>query len=82
MSAEWVTAIASLGTFVVIAASAAAALLQLRHMRGGNQIAALNEIREALESERFEVATGYVMREFQTRMDEPAMRESLQPAPL
>lgn len=38
MSAEWVTAIATAGTFVVIAASAIAALLQIRHMRSGNAI--------------------------------------------
>jgi hypothetical protein len=53
MSAEWVTAIGTIGTFVVIAASAVAALVQLRHMRGSNQIAALNELRETMESESF-----------------------------
>jgi hypothetical protein len=54
MSAEWVTAIGTIGTFVVIAASAVAALVQLRHMRGSNQIAALNELRETMESESFQ----------------------------
>ena len=43
MSAEWFTAIGTLGTFVVITVSAIAALMQLRHMRGSNQIIALNE---------------------------------------
>jgi hypothetical protein len=33
LSPEWLTAIGTIGTFVVIAASAAAALFQLRHMR-------------------------------------------------
>lgn len=46
MSPEWLTAIGTLGTFIVIAASAVAALMQLRHMRAGNQIVALNEVRE------------------------------------
>jgi len=54
MSSEWVTAIGTIGTFVVIAASAVAALLQLRHMRGSNQIAALNEVRERVESSDFQ----------------------------
>lgn len=53
MSAEWVTAIATAGTFVVIMASAIAALLQLRHMRGGNQIVIVTELRETMESAEF-----------------------------
>lgn len=60
MSPEWVTALATLGTFVVIAASAVAALLQLRHMRGSNQIVALTECRETLESEAFQDARQFV----------------------
>lgn len=48
MSAEWVTAIATAGTFVVIAASAAAALVELRHLRGSNQIAARKDIGSSL----------------------------------
>lgn len=53
MSAEWLTATATAGTFVVIAASAIAALLQLRHMRGGNQIAVVTELRETMETPEF-----------------------------
>lgn len=56
MSAEWVAAIATAGTFVVIAASAIAALMQLRHMRGGNQIAIITELRETMESPEFTAA--------------------------
>ena len=47
MSTELVNTFATLGTFVVIAATAIAAIVQLRHMRGSNQIVALNELREA-----------------------------------
>ncbi|MBV8727203.1 MAG: hypothetical protein JO233_05405 [Candidatus Eremiobacteraeota bacterium] len=60
MSAEWLTAIASIGTFVVIAATAVAALVQLRHMRSSNQIAALNELRETIESEYFRNSAEFV----------------------
>jgi hypothetical protein len=53
MTLELWNTLATLGTFVVIAASAAAALVQLRHMRGGNQIIALTELRETIESAEF-----------------------------
>lgn len=75
MSSDWVTAIATAGTFIVIAASAAAALLQLRHMRGSNQITALMEIRETLESPDFEAASNYVLRDFPRRLEDPEMRK-------
>ena len=64
MSAEWVTAMATLGTFVVITASAIAALLQLRHTRGSNQILALTECRERLESDEFQNARRFVSQNY------------------
>ena len=71
MSAEWATAIATAGTFIVIAASAAAALIQLRHMRGSNQIAALTECRETLESPGFNAARRFVVYELPNRLADP-----------
>lgn len=71
MSADWVTAIATAGTFVVIAASAAAALVQLRHMRGSNQIVALTECRETLESPEFRDAQRFVSYELPKRLNDP-----------
>jgi hypothetical protein len=71
MSAEWVTAIATAGTFVVIAASAIAALIQLRHMRGSNQIVALTECRETLESPEFREAQRFVSYELPKRLTDP-----------
>lgn len=71
MSAEWVTAIATAGTFIVIAASAAAALVQLRHMRGSNQIVALTECRETLESPEFRDAQRFVSYELPKRLNDP-----------
>jgi hypothetical protein len=79
MSAEWVTAIATAGTFVVIAASAVAALIQLRHMRGSNQIAALTECRETLESPAFNAARRFVLYELPRRLADPVRwREATQ----
>lgn len=77
MSADWVTAIATVGTFVVIAASAVAALVQLRHMRGSNQIAALTEIRATLESPEFLQALRFVQLEFPRHLQDPERREQL-----
>lgn len=76
-SPEWVTAVGTLGTFVVIAASAIAALMQLRHMRGSNQIIALNEVRETIESPAFQVAESFVVRELPPRLDEPSVRAAM-----
>lgn len=71
MSADWVTAIATAGTFVVIAASALAALMQLRHMRSSNQIVALTECRETLESPEFRDAQRFVSYELPRRLQDP-----------
>lgn len=53
MIADWIVAIATAGTFIVISASAVAALIQLRHTHAGNQIAALTEVRETMGSKIF-----------------------------
>jgi hypothetical protein len=50
MSLELVNTLATFGAFVVIAATAIAAIVQLRHARSSNHIAALNELRETMES--------------------------------
>ncbi|HEV2262282.1 MAG TPA: DUF4760 domain-containing protein [Candidatus Rubrimentiphilum sp.] len=76
MSAEWLTAIGTLGTFVVIAASAIAALAQIRHMRAGNQIVALNEVRETIESPSFQ-ETVLLIRELPRRLSDPEVRRTL-----
>lgn len=78
MSAEWVTAIATAGTFVVIAASAAAALLQLRHMRGSNQILALTECREKLESEEFQQWRDFIYQQLPGMLTDPEVRQKLE----
>lgn len=74
MSAEWVTAIGTVGTFLVITASALAALMQLRHMRGSNQIVALTECRETLESPEFREAQRFVSYELPKRLADPVER--------
>jgi hypothetical protein len=78
MSAEWVTAIATAGTFVVIAASAVAAFVQLRHVRNANQLAVLNELRVRIDSPEFKRAVNFIRYELPARAkDDPAFRNAL-----
>jgi uncharacterized protein DUF4760 len=77
MNPEWVTAVGTLGTFVVIAASAVAALLQIRHMRSGNQIAAYNECRETMDSADFRTALNFIRTTLADRLAEPETLERI-----
>jgi hypothetical protein len=61
----------------VIAASAIAALLQLRHTRGSNQIIALTECREKLESEEFQEWRDFIALKLPGLLKDPAIREKL-----
>ncbi len=63
MSAEWVVAIGTIGTFVVIAASATAALVQMRHMRSANQISLFTSYNAEFDSPQFASAFAYVKAE-------------------
>ena len=78
MSPEWLTAAGTLGTFVVIAASAVAALMQLRHMGRGNQIAAYNECRETMDSTEFRNALYFIRTLLPQRLrDDPAICDEI-----
>ena len=77
MSLEAWGIVASFGTFVVIAATAVAALAQLRHMRSSNQIAAVTEMRETLESEEFTQARRFVVEQLPKLLRDPAERKKL-----
>jgi hypothetical protein len=81
LSPELISAIASAGTFVVIAASAIAALIQLRHMRGSNQIIALNEFRETMESPTIREAQQFISFELPKRLRDPVEREKIRQVP-
>ncbi len=74
MSVELVNTFAPLGTFIVIAATAVAAIVQLRHMRGSNQIVVLNEIRKTMESPEFQAARHFVETELPAKLLDPAFR--------
>jgi hypothetical protein len=77
MSLELVDTLATLGTFIVIAATATAAIIQLRHARSSNQIAALNTLMEVQQTQEFKVARHFVHTELAGMLQDPAFRRQL-----
>jgi hypothetical protein len=74
MSLELVNTLATFGTFLVIAATAIAAIVQLGHARSSNQITALNELRETMETPEFQAAQQFVMADLSAKMRDPIFR--------
>jgi hypothetical protein len=74
MTLEIWNTLATFGTFVVIAATAIAALIQLRHARGSNQIAAMAELRDAQQTPQFIAADHFVRTELASKLKDPELR--------
>jgi hypothetical protein len=74
MSLEIWNTFATFGTFLVISATAIAAIVQLRHARGSNQIAVLNELRETSERPEFLAARHFVITQLAEKMADPEFR--------
>jgi hypothetical protein len=72
----WSTA-ASIGTFVVIAVTAVAAMAQLRHMRSANQVAAIQTFSASYEGPELRDAFHVVRTELAQRMQDPTFRQEL-----
>ncbi len=71
MSTElWSTVFAG-ATFAVIAATAIAALIQLRHLRASNQLNALLTLMQMWNTAELQEHIGYVRGELQQKMTEP-----------
>jgi Domain of unknown function (DUF4760) len=77
MSLELVNTLATFGTFVVIAGTAIAALVQLRHARSSNQIEALAELREGTENPEMRTAERFVLHNLSEKLKDPAFRYQL-----
>ena len=58
----------------IIAATAIAAMVQLRHLRANNQINALLAIGEELSAQRFRAATSVIRDELPKLIDDPGFR--------
>jgi hypothetical protein len=82
LSLEIITAVAAVGTFLVIAATAFAAFVQLRHLSGSNSITALTESREVLESAEFDAAQRFVAFALPDLIKDPEVRRRLTESPI
>ena len=74
MSLELFNSLATFGTFVVIAATAIAALVQLRHARSANLIEGLSEAQRSFASLEFRAAERFVVTELAGKWQEPEFR--------
>ncbi|MBV8222011.1 MAG: hypothetical protein JO293_01505 [Candidatus Eremiobacteraeota bacterium] len=81
MSLELWSTIAAVGTFVVITATAIAAVIQLRHMRSSNQITILNDFRIATEDPEFRAAMQFIFT-LPHKLDDAGFRAMLESDPV
>ena len=77
-SAEFWTAVGSVGAFVVIAVSAAVAVVQLRHLRAGNQLQALLSVERDFHAPELQSALQYCQSQLSARMQDPSYRAELE----
>jgi hypothetical protein len=71
------SAVGSMGAFVVIAASAVVAIVQLRHMRAGNQLQALLSVERDFHAVDLQEAFRYCQAELPARMQDAQYRAEL-----
>jgi hypothetical protein len=80
MSLELIDTFAAVGTFVVIAATAIAALVQLRHMQASNQLQAMLNLNEMFDDEMIRAASHHVRTQLPQRLKDPDYIRSLDTA--
>ncbi|MGB8909965.1 MAG: hypothetical protein WCC84_14565 [Candidatus Cybelea sp.] len=78
MLPEWLSAIAESGTLVVILASVLAALIQLRHIRAGNQLQALLSLEHDFRAPELQSALTYIQKQLPQRLEDPVYRCELE----
>lgn len=77
MSLEALNSVAAVGTFVVIGATAIAAVIQLRHLRASNQLQGLLTVLARVEDANFNEWVDGARRLIAERMPDPAYRRSI-----
>ena len=77
MTAEYLSAYAAIGTFVVIAITAIAAVVQLRHIRGSNQLAGLLHVTEMWRGDAIQQANKFIDEDLAERLRAPSYRAEL-----
>ena len=77
MTAEFVTAVSAFLTFLVIALSSIAALVQLRHIRSSNQLVGLLRYTEWWDTPHMQSCIKFVRTELPQRLRDPKYRDEL-----
>jgi len=75
MTLELINTLASVATTIIVAAAAVAALVQLRHLRGANQISGQLALRQVLLDRGFLEAVGRARQDVPVLMKEAAFRK-------
>ena len=78
MTPEAINTYASLATLVVIAATAVAAMIQLRHIRHSNQLESIMALRELRSSAALDEAHRFVSNDLARAMEDPQFRDDLE----
>ena len=78
MSLELVSVLAAVGTFIVIGATAVAAVVQLRHLRASNQLDALLALEREFRSEDLQESFRFVQSELVFKLRDRDYREELE----
>ena len=82
MSWEALSALAAVGTFVVIAATAIAALVQLRHLRISNQLDGLLTFLQIMQSSEMRELLNFVRHDLSDRLGDPTFVNELHERPV
>jgi hypothetical protein len=77
MSLQLLNALASAGTFIVIGATAIAAVVQLRHMRASNQLQGLLSVLARVEDSNFNRWVTAAQRQLPEMLADPVYRQSI-----
>jgi hypothetical protein len=78
MSLEFLNTLASIGTFTVIAVTAIAAMIQLRHLNRNNQLQAVIALRAERNLSEINQAYEFVVTELQTKLKDQTYRAELE----
>jgi hypothetical protein len=77
MSLELINSVAAAGTFVVIGATAIAAVIQLRHLRASNQLQGLLTVLARVEDSNFNQWVDDARRTLEKNLPDPAYRRGI-----
>jgi hypothetical protein len=77
VSQETLNTVASIGTFIVITATAVAAIIQLRHLRAQNQLTGLLTVLARVEDPQFNEWVDSAREMLKSRMPDPQYRRAI-----